>query len=214
MSVSVSRSVALVVLTSAIACATEDSDQSLSIDQEAAAISAMASSVPTLEGAAVQVVLLDRLDTQTTPSAPDTPAAPEAPSEGGSESPSLTSGTYTTEVMAVLSAPHTEDGIQVGEEVELHFEETAFEDQYTLDGFITVQQHGRQIIGYGAASFQSVEYDCRMEVWRDVSGTVDESGTLALTIESDTVVSGKQCEMSAFGEARWDVEDYLVVGSL
>ena len=45
-------------------------------------------------------------------------------------------------------------------------------------------------------------------------GTLDETGTLALTIETDTVVAGKECAMSAFGEARWDVEDYVVVGSL
>lgn len=201
-------------LVTAVACAPEGTNSALEIDQEAAAISAMAAAVPGLEAAELQVILLDGLDNQTAPTAPETTAAPEGEAQTSSEPPRLSAGTVATEVQEVYSAPHPASGVQPGDAVDLSFEETAFENQYILDGFVTVRQDGHQIVGYGAAEFRSVEHDCIMEVWRDVRGTVDESGTLALIIESDTVVSGKGCEAGPFGEARWDVEDYLVAGSL
>jgi hypothetical protein len=167
-----------------------------------------------LEGAALHVTLFDGLGNETAPAAPATSASPETSTQDSSEVPPLSSGTHTTEVRAVLSAPNSGSGIQVGDLVDISIEESPFEGQYTLDGFVTVRQEGHQIVGYGAAEFRSVGFDCTMEVWRDVSGTIDETGTLALTFETDTVVSGKECAMSPFGEARWDVEDYLVSGTL
>lgn len=201
-------------LVTTVACAPQSSELALSVDQEAAAIRALAGALPGLEAAELQVVLLDGLDSETAPTAPETTAAPEGEAQTSSEPPRLSAGTVATEVQEVYSAPQSDSGVQPGDRVDLSFEETAFEDQYLLDGFVTVRQDGHQIAGYGAVEFRSVEHDCVMEVWRDVSGTVDESGTLALTIETDTVVSGKGCESGPFGEARWDVEDYLVAGTL
>ena len=119
----------------------------------------------------------------------------------------LDAGTYQAEVVEVLRV--SEEGMDLYEGDEFTFEvmETPT-NGYLLDGHLSLSGWNGRLRGFSSGTEWDREYNCGRSVSVTVQGRARTTGRMEIVVRETTVVSGEECDLSAFGPARELVNAY------